>query len=450
MSNNAVVMRERALLGGLMNYNELIDEISPLISPESFTVPHHASIYRHIQQQAFEQKPFEMLDMFDLLGDKMVSVLAEMVQESFNQENTVHQAKEIADGLKKRKLTQALTNGLKAIAEKIEAKEVINSLNMFFLSLEEREVSEIRLIGDSISTFMDGVEQRLNSDNSFIGLSTGLVDLDKSISGMQPGNLIVIAGRPAMGKSVLAMNIGWHNANEGKNVVIFTLEMTEPEIQERLVSSVSHVDYQTIQDATFMNNDNDFLLVGEGLDKIGKAKFFIDDSSSMDIFDLRSKAITHARKNGGVDLIIVDYLQLLSAKSESRFQEVSIISRELKKLAKDLQCPVIALSQLNRSLESRSNKRPILSDLRESGQIEQDADKIIFVYREEIYDKMTQSKGLAELIIGKARNCPKSDVVTVFDGARQSFRNADQQAYNTILTMQENKTKSNFSSRYNK
>jgi replicative DNA helicase len=346
--------------------------------------------------------------------------------------NLMHHVKIVRESSRRETIQSGLAVAMRKLAQREDTSAVVDELNTLVNSLESVSASELRNIGNTMDGLVDELDRRFQANGEIVGLTTGLKDLDESIQGMQDGNLIIIAGRPAMGKSVLAQNIASHNALKGENVLFFSLEMTEFEIQQRLVSSVGCIDYGSIQSASCVGDDSQITILGDTINKIKKGKFHIDDSSSLSVHELKSKAISFQRKTGSVGLVVVDYLQLLSAKAESRFQEVSTISRELKALAKVLECPVIALSQLSRSLESRADKRPLMSDLRESGQLEQDADKILFIYRDEVYNESTPAKGLAEIILGKARNCPKKDVVSIFDGAKQTFRNADHTAYERI------------------
>lgn len=431
---------ERIVIGGLILDNDKMHDIGLKLSPESFTNPSLGNLYRHIQQFDYDNKPFDAISIADQLGDRWLSECGELMSEAAKNGNTLHHANIVAENCRRRAIQSQLSDSINQIINREDTQEVINELNTFISSLDVQSASELRNIADSMGQFIDNLEERFNSDGEFKGLSTGLSDLDNSIQGIQDGNLIIIAGRPAMGKSVLAQNIAAHNAiSENKTTLFFSLEMTEEEVQQRLIASVSGADYGAIQSAKCVDDTPEMSLITDGMGKIKKGKFIIDDSSSLSISELRAKSISYARKNKGVSLIVVDYLQLLSAKAESRFQEVSIISRQLKSLAKELNCPVIALSQLSRSLESRSDKRPVMSDLRESGQLEQDADKIIFIYRDVVYNENTTAKELAELIIAKARNCPKQNVVSRFDGAKQTFRNADHTCYDIIKKLKEPK-----------
>ncbi|MGB1303993.1 replicative DNA helicase [Pseudoalteromonas marina] len=440
---------QRIVLGGAILDNEKMHDIAPILNAEHFTSPKYQTLYKLILSFHDERQPFDVISIADRIGDKWIAEIGKLVSESARVGNPVHHAKLILDNHKKTQIQNQLIESINKINQKQDTQTIVNDLNTFLATLDIASASKLRNIKESMDQFVDGLDERYKLNGTFKGLSTGLKDLDNSIQGMQDGNLIIIAGRPAMGKSVLAQNIASHNAiNENKTVLFFSLEMTEEEIQQRLVSSVAGADYGKIQSARCVDDSQEMDLIGDAIGRIKKGSFIIDDSSSLSIAELKAKSISYARKNNGVDLIVVDYLQLLSAKAESRFQEVSIISRQLKSLAKEIGCPVIALSQLSRSLESRGDKRPIMSDLRESGQLEQDADKIIFIYRDEVYNDKTPAKELAEIIIGKARNCPKQNVVSRFHGSQQTFRNADYNCYEIIEGLKEIKKGGDFAKQY--
>ena len=258
------------------------------------------------------------------------------------------------------------------------------------------------------------------------GIATGFTDLDSMTSGMQPGELIIVAGRPSMGKTALAINIAEHVALEGaRPVAIFSMEMGGTQLAMRMIGSVGLLNQHTLR--TGRLEDDDWSRMTHALGRLNDAPIFIDETAALNAMELRSRARRLHRQNGGLGLIVVDYLQLMSAPSskasENRATEISEISRSLKALAKELHVPVMALSQLNRSLEQRPNKRPMMSDLRESGAIEQDADLILFIYRDEVYNPDSPDKGRAEIIIGKQRNGPIGKVELTFRGEYTRFDN---------------------------
>ncbi|MDP1789233.1 MAG: replicative DNA helicase, partial [Methylibium sp.] len=255
-----------------------------------------------------------------------------------------------------------------------------------------------------------------NGAEEVTGVRTGFYDLDRMTAGLQPGDLIVLAARPSMGKTAFALNIGEHVAvQEGLPVVVFSMEMGASQLALRMVGSLGRIDQSGLR--TGRLRDDEWGRLTEAVDKLGKASVFIDESAALTPSELRARARRQARQCGQLGLIVVDYLQLMSGSSsneENRATVIGEISRGLKSLAKELNCPVIALSQLNRSDETRTDNRPMNSDLRESGAIEQDADVIMFIYRDEYYNKDTKEPGVAEIIIGKQRNGPVGTVKLTF------------------------------------
>ena len=263
-----------------------------------------------------------------------------------------------------------------------------------------------------------------NNPNDVTGVPTGFVDLDRMTSGLQPGDLVIVAGRPSMGKTALSLNIGEHVAVEqGLPVAVFSMEMGATQLAMRMVCSVGRLDQQRLRTGRLL--DDDWPRLTNAMQKMQDTQLFIDETPALSALELRARARRLARQCGQLGLVIVDYLQLMAGSStgENRATEISEISRGLKGLAKELGCPVIALSQLNRSLEQRPNKRPVMSDLRESGAIEQDADVILFIYRDEVYNPDSPDKGTAELIIGKQRNGPIGTVRLTFVGQYTKFEN---------------------------
>ncbi|HRI17754.1 MAG TPA: replicative DNA helicase, partial [Burkholderiaceae bacterium] len=257
-----------------------------------------------------------------------------------------------------------------------------------------------------------------NGAEEVTGVRTGFYDLDRMTAGLQPGDLIVLAARPSMGKTAFALNIGEHVAvNEGLPVVVFSMEMGASQLALRMVGSLGRIDQQHLRTGAL--RDDEWGRLSEAVDKLGKVTMYIDESPALNPSELRARARRQARQCGKLGLIIVDYLQLMSgttsSNDENRATVIGEISRGLKALAKELQCPVIALSQLNRSVESRTDKRPMMSDLRESGAIEQDADVIMFIYRDDYYNKdASKEPGIAEIIIGKQRNGPVGTIKLTF------------------------------------
>ena len=265
----------------------------------------------------------------------------------------------------------------------------------------------------------------VKTNKEVTGVTTGFTDLDKKTSGLQPSDLIIVAARPSMGKTTFAMNLV-ENAmmSEEKPVLVFSLEMPSEQIMMRMLASLSRVDQTKIRTAQL--DDEDWARISNTMAMLkDKDRLFVDDSSGLTPMDVRSRARKLARERGGISLIMIDYLQLMRVPSlsDNRTLEIAEISRSLKALAKELEVPVVALSQLNRSLEQRADKRPVNSDLRESGSIEQDADLIMFIYRDEVYHENSEEKGVAEIIIGKQRNGPIGTSRLTFQGQFSRFDN---------------------------
>jgi replicative DNA helicase len=277
-----------------------------------------------------------------------------------------------------------------------------------------------------LTQVVERIDELFNRDNAsdITGVPTGFIDLDRMTSGLQPGDLIIVAGRPSMGKTAFSVNIGENVAiDSGLPVAVFSMEMGGTQLAMRMLGSVGRLDQHRLR--TGRLNDEDWPRLTHAIQKMNDAQVFIDETPALNAIELRARARRLSRQCGKLGLIIIDYLQLMSATSagENRATEISEISRSLKGLAKELNCPVIALSQLNRSLEQRPNKRPVMSDLRESGAIEQDADVILFIYRDEVYNPDSQDKGTAEIIIGKQRNGPIGTVRLTFLGQYTKFDN---------------------------
>jgi replicative DNA helicase len=281
---------------------------------------------------------------------------------------------------------------------------------------------EIRPLLAQVVERIDELYHR-EGDSDVTGVPTGFNDLDRMTSGLQAGDLVIVAGRPSMGKTSFSMNIGEHVAIEqGLPVAVFSMEMGAVQLAMRMIGSVGMLDQHRMR--TGKLNQDDWPRLTHAVQKVEEAQIYIDETPALTSMELRARARRLARQCGQLGLIIIDYIQLMSGSGgENRATEISEISRSLKGLAKELNCPVIALSQLNRSLEQRPNKRPVMSDLRESGAIEQDADVIIFIYRDEVYNPDSPDKGTAEIIIGKQRNGPIGTVRLTFQGSSTRFLN---------------------------
>ena len=277
---------------------------------------------------------------------------------------------------------------------------------------------------------VDRIETLYQSDEPFTGISTGFSDFDAMTSGLQPADLVIVAGRPSMGKTTFAMNVAENvGIKSGQPVAVFSMEMPGEQLTLRMMSSLGRIDQHRVR--TGKLEDDEWPRLTSAVSILSEAKLFIDDSAALTPIEVRARCRRLMRDQGQLGLVVIDYLQLMQAPgaAENRTNEISMISRSLKALAKELEVPVVALSQLNRSLEQRTNKRPIMSDLRESGAIEQDADLVVFIYRDEVYNEDSPDKGTAEIIIGKQRNGPIGTTRLTFLGKYTKFENYVQDVY---------------------
>jgi len=426
---------EQSVLGGLMINDKAWEKVEELLVEEDFYRRDHRLIFRAMTVLAINSMPLDAITVSEHLdkqghGDDTggLDYLAELVKNTPSAAN-IHA---YAEAVRERALIREMIGAANEIADAGFNPEGRNSTEL--LDYAETSIFKIaeKRSGDGkgpkdlqplLKETMARVEQMNEAKGGITGLSTGFADFDKKTTGLQPADLIIVAGRPSMGKTTFAMNIAEHAAiSEDKPVLIFSMEMPADALLMRSMSSLGRVDQSRIRSGQMEDQDWAQLISAFNLLK-ERGKMYIDDTPNMNPAEVRSRARRVARENGGLSLIVIDYLQLMSVpgKSDNRTLEVSEISRSLKALAKELKIPVIALSQLNRSLEQRSDRRPVMADLRESGAIEQDADLIAFIYRDEVYNEDSEHKGMAEVIIGKQRNGPIGKIFLTFQGKFTRF-----------------------------
>src|SRR5688572_17637008 len=431
---------EQAVLGGLLLDNVAWDKVGDLLTEQDFYRADHRLIFQHIGQLIEHAKPADALTVAESLerSGKLAEIggqaylgslslntpsaanirrYAEIVRERSIMRNLASIGTEIADAA-----YSPMGRDAKALVDEAEAKvfqiaEAGAKARQGFVKIDPLLTETVERI--------DMLYNRENK-NEVIGLATGFIDLDRMTSGLQSGELVIIAARPSMGKTALAMNIVEHvTLDLKKAVAVFSMEMSGAQLAMRLIGSVGRFNQHELRTGTF--KDEDWSRMVDSVGKLNEAQLFIDDSAGLNALEVRSRARRLHRQCGGLSLIVVDYLQLMSAtgggREENRATEIAEISRSLESLAKELKLPVIALSQLNRSVESRQDKRPMMSDLRESGAIEQDADLIVFIYRDEVYNPDTQNKGTAEIIVAKQRNGPTGKLNLTFVGRHTRFEN---------------------------
>lgn len=431
---------EQALLGAILEDNSLISKIIGTIEPNSFFTKSHQQIFNAMLVLTDAKQPIDPV----ILGDQLRSLnqleksgwyiyLAELEECAPSSGNIVYYAKIILEYSLLRDLISTTTDigrksrdpGKNVSELLVEAEHQIRQIS---LRTNKKNYSSIKKL---LASNFERLEKVSETNDEITGMETGLIDLDRYTSGFQDSDLVVIGARPSMGKTALALNIATHGTTKKAvkgSVLIFSLEMSKEQLSTRILSSESKVDGKKLKTGNLEQEDWDKL--AEATDRLSSAKVFINDSTNLTPQELT--AITKQLDNEedeGVSLVIVDYIQLMKGNRPNmpREQEISEISRSLKALAKDLNIPVIALSQLNRSLENRSDKHPQLSDLRESGAIEQDADIILFIYRDEVYNKETKDKGIAEIIIAKHRNGPTGMIRLAWIGKHTKFDNLGRQ-----------------------
>jgi len=435
---------EQAVIGGLLLDNETWSDVSERVVERDFYTRAHRMIFSTIEKLSSNDIPVDIVTLSEKLEDTQdleavggIAYLAELLQNTPSAANINN----YADIVRERAIVRELIGVANDIAEAGYDTEGRDSGELLdFAETKVFQIAEARnnqnegpqAIKDILKETVAKIDDLCkNPRDGITGLSSGYNDLDQMTTGFQPGDLIIVAARPSMGKTTFAMNLAEHAAlNSDKPTIIFSLEMPADQIMNRMLASLGRIDQGKIR--TGQLDENDWASLSSTMSiLLDRGKMFIDDSSGLTPTELRSRARRIARDHGGVSMIMVDYLQLMRVPSlsENRTLEISEISRSLKALAKELRCPVIALSQLNRGLEQRADKRPINSDLRESGAIEQDADLIMFIYRDEVYHEESEHKGIAEIIIGKQRNGPIGKVRLTFQGRYSRFDDYTGTAY---------------------
>ncbi|MCH2055497.1 MAG: replicative DNA helicase [Thalassotalea sp.] len=429
---------EQSVLGGLMLDNETFDRVSERVVAQDFYSRGHRIIFETISVLVEKGEPADLVTLSQALENeqKLDDVggfvyLAEMIKNTPSAANITAYASIVRE----RAVTREMISVANEIAEAGYDSQGRTSADLLdFAETKVFQIAEARAnksegpenIHSVLEKTVDRIEKLYQQPHDGVtGVSTGFSDLDKMTAGLQPSDLIIVAARPSMGKTTFAMNLCEAAAMEqDKPCLIFSLEMPSEQIMMRMLASLGRIDQTKIRTGQLGDEDWARLSSTMGL-LIDKGKMFIDDAAGLTPTEVRSRARRIARDNGGLSMIMIDYLQLMRAPqfADNRTLEIAEISRSLKALAKELEVPVIALSQLNRSLEQRSDKRPVNSDLRESGSIEQDADLIMFIYRDEVYHDDSEFKGMAEIIIGKQRNGPIGRVPLTFNGQWSRFDN---------------------------
>jgi len=433
---------EQSVLGGLMLDQDAWDRIADRINEEDFYRKEHRLIFRAIRNLTEDNSPSDVVTVSERLEQRGqlkeaggMTYLTSLAEETPSAANIIA----YADIVRERAILRQLAHAGTEIVDSAfhpEGREVdelleIAEQKVFRISDQrQRNDAGFRAIKGILAKAVDKIQELYEKGGSVTGVSTGFIDLDQMTAGLQPADLIIVAGRPSMGKTTFAMNIAENVAiKEQLPVAVFSMEMPGDHLAMRMMSSLGRIDQHRLRIGQL--EDEEWPRMTSAINILAGTKLFIDDTPALTPTDLKARARRLVRENGQLGLIVIDYLQLMQCPGagENRTAEISEISRSLKGLAKELNVPVIALSQLNRNLEQRPNKRPVMSDLRESGSLEQDADVIIFIYRDEVYNEDSADKGTAEIIIGKQRNGPIGTIRLTFLGQYTRFENFTQPDY---------------------
>jgi replicative DNA helicase len=432
------VEAEQSVLGGLLLDNGAWDRIGDFLGESDFYRADHRLIWHHISKMIELSRPADALTVAESLersneleevgGLAYIAALAQNTPSAAN-------IRRYAEIVRERAVMRQLAAVGTAIADSAynpggrEPGQLLDEAESRVFEIAEagsRGKQGFLAMPQLLTQVVERIDMLYNRDNSsdVTGVPTGYTDLDEMTSGLQPGDLVIVAGRPSMGKTALSLNIAEHVALEaGLPVAVFSMEMAATQLVMRLIGSIGRLDQHRLR--TGRLQDDDWQRLTQAVGRLNECPMHIDETPALNALEVRARARRLHRQYGKLGLIVLDYLQLMSSSSqgENRATEISEISRGLKALAKELNVPVVALSQLNRSLEQRPNKRPVMSDLRESGAIEQDADVILFIYRDEVYNPDSPDKGVAEIIIGKQRNGPIGTVRLTFRGENTRFEN---------------------------
>ncbi|MCK4919176.1 MAG: replicative DNA helicase, partial [Candidatus Pacebacteria bacterium] len=429
---------EQSVLGSLMIDKNAIIKIGDLLSAEDFYKNSHGKIYEAMLYLYEHHEPIDLLSLSSRLKDTNElekigghSFLASLANTVPTAANVVHYAKIVS---KKAVLRKLIDNASQIIVdaynETEEIEKTLDNAEQKIFSVSKKHIrQDFTSIKPVLEEAFDRIDELHKNKGQMRGIPTGFTELDNILSGLQESNLVIIGARPSVGKSSLAMDLARHAAVNAKIPVgVFSLEMSKGEVIDRLICAQANIDLWKLRTGKLssMGENDDFSKIGHAMGILSEAPIFIDDSASLNVMSMRTMA-RRLQSEHGLGMIVIDYLQLIEGRSNSdnRAVEVSEISRSLKGLARELNVPIIALSQLSRGIESRTDQKPKLSDLRESGSIEQDADVVMFIYREDRVNSETENKNIAEILIAKHRNGPIGSVQLFFNQQCTSFRNLD-------------------------
>lgn len=429
---------EQAVIGGVLVDNQAMARVADVVRVEDFAGTRHRVIFAAATRLDHRGHDVDLMTVLDALrqsGELDVAggtgYLGMLAKDTPSTANIRAYAEIVRDRSIERQLIQAGHDFRAIVAEPGDVRAKLDKAQQSVLDIGRETGSGPALVREHMPAWVAALDERYQSGDKLTGLATGFADFDRMTGGLQVGDLVIVAGRPSMGKSALMMDIAGHVADSGLPVLVFSLEMPIGQLIDRQVSARARIPLMKIRSGKL--DDADWPRITDALTAVAALPLIVDDVGGLTVTDVRARA-RRVKQRHGVGLIVLDYLQLMSGSGENRNQQISEISRGLKLLAKELAVPVIALSQLNRSLEQRQNKRPLMSDLRESGAIEQDADLIVFVYRDEVYNADSPDRGTAEIIISKHRNGPTGTVRLAYQAELTHFAGL---AHNDYLLMRE-------------
>lgn len=417
---------EHGVIGAMLIQPHLIDLISEGLVGGDFFWAQNEELFRLIITMRDEHQPIDVITLSErkpiLIGDIGTMAYAGEIQKNTpSAANAKSYARIVKDRSMSRSLLSASTDIADLAHDQLPIEDKIAQAQSIILGLDgNAQDNECQMVGDILRDHVDILQARSDRAGEIDGLTTGIPDLDANLQGLKPGQMVVIAGRPSMGKTTIAMNIAENAALKlNKPVLMVSLEMSKGQLLDRLIAAVGRIPLNSIKDGSVANDHGQNLVMASG--KLMNAPLVVCDTPAMTIPRIRSVARRMKHRLGGMGLVVIDYLQLIEGEGNGRTEDVSAMSRQVKLMARELECPVIVLSQLNRGCEQRPDKRPVLSDLRESGAIEQDADIVMFVYRDEVYHPNTEHKGIAEVIVRKNRDGETGTIRTAFLGKYSRF-----------------------------
>ena len=430
---------EQSILGAMIIDKEAINTAIEKIRPDDFYREANREIFESIVTLFNKNEPVDLItlseelkrrDMLDNTGG--IAYLADLSSSIATTANTKYYCNIVEEKSILRKLIHSCTD---VVGKSYEDSEEVNVIiehaeKAIFDITQGRHKEGFSPLSEVLLESFSQIEERAASQSDLTGLTTGFIDIDSKLSGLQKSDLVLLAARPSMGKTALGINIATNSAlKAGAKVAIFSLEMSKEQLVQRIISSTAHVDLQKIISGKL--EENEWMDIIDSMAPLSTAQIYIDDTAGISLMELKAKC-RRLKIEQGLDLVVIDYLQLmqLEGRQESRQQEISAISRGLKTIAKEMECPVVALSQLSRAPELRSDHRPILSDLRESGAIEQDADVVMFLYRDDYYHEDSEKQNIGELIIAKHRNGPTGNLELTFKKEYTKFVNMARESYN--------------------